>query len=125
MVPAQISVMEDALDIKAWENPDAAWHEPQVPGAIAFIVRDSSGKMLAGHEKKVPASSPIVAEALTLREAILTAYNFNWQRIVLESDCLMLIEACRREKVVAEIKGIVEDILTVADRFLHCGFTWV
>ncbi|KAJ1430901.1 Ribonuclease H superfamily [Sesbania bispinosa] len=92
-------------------NVDAAWHGPHVLGAVAFIVRDSTGKVLVGHAKRVPVASPIVAEALALREAILSAYNFNWQRIVLESDCLLLIEACRREKVVAEIKGIVEDIL--------------
>ncbi|KAJ1414557.1 Ribonuclease H-like superfamily [Sesbania bispinosa] len=106
-------------------NIDVAWHGSLIPGAIAFVVRDSARRLLTGHAKKVPASSPFVAEALARREAVLATYNFNWEKVVLESDCFLLIEACRKERVLAEIKGIVEDILTVADGFLRCGFTWV
>ncbi|KAJ1419324.1 Reverse transcriptase-like [Sesbania bispinosa] len=35
---------------------------------------------------------------LALREALMMAYNFNWHRVIMESDCLPLIEACRKEK---------------------------
>ncbi|KAJ1403308.1 Reverse transcriptase zinc-binding domain [Sesbania bispinosa] len=82
-------------------NSDAAWHGPFSPGAIAFLVRDSSSCVLTGHAKRAPASSPLVAEALALREAVLAAYNMQWN------------------------KGVVADILTVAEGFIHCGFTWV
>ncbi|KAJ1399698.1 Ribonuclease H-like superfamily [Sesbania bispinosa] len=94
-------------------------------GAIAVIVRDYHGKLLTGLAKKIQAPSPLLAEALALREAITAAYNFNWSRVVFESDFQILIEACRRERSVAQIKLIVKDILTVASGFFHCGFTWV
>ncbi|KAJ1388799.1 Ribonuclease H-like superfamily [Sesbania bispinosa] len=106
-------------------NSDAAWHGPFSPGAIAFLVRDSSGCVLTGHAKRAPVSSPLVAEALALREAVLAAYNMQWNKVIFESDCLILIEACRKEKVVVEIQGVVADILTVVEGFIHCGFTWV
>ncbi|KAJ1379701.1 Reverse transcriptase-like [Sesbania bispinosa] len=75
--------------------------------------------------KKVVASSPLVVETLDLREVILARCNLNWRKVIFESDCLSLIEACRKDKVVAEIQGIVVDILTVSEGFIHWGFTWV
>ncbi|KAJ1430568.1 Ribonuclease H superfamily [Sesbania bispinosa] len=144
MDPVLVSLMEETFNIVCWDNPGKylglpadwarfksgtlSWIMERVQAkveAIAFVARDSNGALLTGHGKRVAASSPLVAEALTLREAILATYNFNWNKVVFESDCLTLIEACRKDKVVAEIQGVVADILTVAEGFIHCGFTWV
>ncbi|KAJ1391835.1 Reverse transcriptase-like [Sesbania bispinosa] len=91
-------------------NIDAAWHGSLIPRAIAFVVRDSTGRFLTDHAKKVPASSP-----LSLR--LWLCGKQCWLRTILIGR--------RKERFVAEIKGIVEDILTVADGFMRCGFTWV
>ncbi|KAJ1431954.1 Ribonuclease H superfamily [Sesbania bispinosa] len=53
------------------------------------------------------------------------AYNMNWSKVVIESDCLPLVQACRKERVIGEVQMIVSDILTMADGFIHCGFSWV
>ncbi|KAJ1380517.1 Ribonuclease H-like superfamily [Sesbania bispinosa] len=94
-------------------------------GSIAFVARDAFGFLITGHAKKFPASSLLIAEALTLREAVMAAYNLGWSRVILESDCLIFTEACRKEKLIVEIQLIVADIHTVAEGFLHCGFTWI
>ncbi|KAJ1384809.1 Ribonuclease H superfamily [Sesbania bispinosa] len=62
---------------------------------------------------------------LTLRGAITIAYNLGWNKIIMEYDCLLLIEACKRERFLAGIQLLVADILTVAAEFVHHGFTWV
>ncbi|KAJ1408301.1 Ribonuclease H-like superfamily [Sesbania bispinosa] len=106
-------------------NSDAAWSKSRPVGAVVVIARDCCGKLLSSLAKKIQAPNPLIAEALAMREAITAAYNFNWSKVVFESDCQILVEACRRERSVAQIKLIVEDILTVASGFTHCGFTWV
>ncbi|KAJ1402621.1 Ribonuclease H-like superfamily [Sesbania bispinosa] len=106
-------------------NTNATWSATKNIASIAFVARDSYGLLITGHAKKVPASSPLVAEALALREAITAAYNLGWSRVVLESDCLPLIEACRKEKSLGEIHLIVLDILSVASGLIYCGFTWI
>ncbi|KAJ1399450.1 Ribonuclease H-like superfamily [Sesbania bispinosa] len=106
-------------------NSDASWSSSSHPCALAFVVRDCRGTLITGHAKKAPAFSPLVAEALALRESVVVAYNLDWKRVIFESDNLNLIRACRKEKPIAEIQMIVQDILTVAEGFIHCGFTWV
>ncbi|KAJ1403613.1 Reverse transcriptase-like [Sesbania bispinosa] len=50
-------------------------------GAIAVVVRDHSGNLLAGLARKIPTPSPLAAEGIALRDAILMAYNLNWNRV--------------------------------------------
>ncbi|KAJ1402022.1 Reverse transcriptase-like [Sesbania bispinosa] len=68
--------------------------------------------------------SPLVVEACVMRGAIMLAYNLDWGRVVFESDNLLLVEACRREKIIIGIQMIVVNIFTIADGFTHIGFTW-
>ncbi|KAJ1407551.1 Reverse transcriptase-like [Sesbania bispinosa] len=78
----------------------------------------------AGISKIVPTSSPIIVEALALREAILMAYNLQWNHCVFELDNLQLIRACRKEISIRVIQAIVRDVLTLEEGFLLCGFLW-
>ncbi|KAJ1413116.1 Ribonuclease H superfamily [Sesbania bispinosa] len=106
-------------------NSNATWISTSRPASISFVARDSQGALLLGHAKKIPASSPLVAEASALREALMTSYNLNWRNVIMESVCLQLVQACRREKLIAEIQVIVNDIHTLSASFILCGFTWV
>ncbi|KAJ1395233.1 Ribonuclease H-like superfamily [Sesbania bispinosa] len=106
-------------------NTDAAWSPASQRGALAVVARDHRGSLLLGNAKIVHTFSPLVAEALALREAVMMAYNFNWDRVVFESDNLNLIQACRGENKLALIEFIVENIRTLAAGFLYVGFAWV
>ncbi|KAJ1416724.1 Ribonuclease H-like superfamily [Sesbania bispinosa] len=106
-------------------NFDAAWSEANRGGAISVIVRDHKGALLGGHAKRVLTYSPLVAEALAIREGAMLAYNFNFHKVIFESDNLPLIEACRGERRLVEVDFIVQDIQTLVAGLLSSGFTWV
>lgn len=71
------------------------------------------------------ANSPLVAEAIALREAIVFAASLNIQKILLESDCLILVNACRGEMIRKEIDHIISDIKFFKNNFTSCGILWV
>ncbi|KAJ1383339.1 Endonuclease/exonuclease/phosphatase superfamily [Sesbania bispinosa] len=82
-------------------NSDVAWSEANRGGAISVIVRDHKGALLGGHAKRVLTYSPLVAEALAIREG------------------------ATGERRLAEVDFIVQDIQTLVAGFLSSGFTWV
>src|ERR1044072_6299715 len=51
--------------------------------------------------------------------------NLGLTDIVLESDCLPLINACKRRKTIAEISVVIEDISKLQRGFNYCQFSWV
>ncbi|KAJ0090229.1 hypothetical protein Patl1_13276 [Pistacia atlantica] len=67
-----------------------------------------------GQAKKNFAITPLIAKPLAVREAIVLAANLGLSRVLLETNCLDLIMACRKEKVFWEIDGIVRDIHNLA-----------
>ncbi|XP_057419095.1 uncharacterized protein LOC130713340 [Lotus japonicus] len=91
-------------------------------GSVLF--RDERGDLTFGATKRFFTTKPILAEALALREAVLTASNMQIGKIIFESDNLQLVEACLRRKTVGVIQNIVEDILTWKRNFPNWGFTW-
>lgn len=105
-------------------NTDAAYSQRKGKGAIGVILRDSQGTCLTAMVKSISASSPLVAEAMGLREAMMLASNLFISSVVFESDNLNLIESCRRNQEKEEIRSILSDIKTLKNQFQRCGFTW-
>lgn len=81
--------------------------------------------MVLGLTKKFPVSSPLLAEALAMREVVQVAANCGVPKIILESDCLQLVQACRKECQNGEISAVVTDIIQLKGCFKQCGITWV
>lgn len=73
-------------------------------------MRNKLGLLLAGSTSNIFANSPLVEEALALREDITVAANLNLSDVALESDSLELIKACKGEKSRGEIVVIASDI---------------
>lgn len=71
-----------------------------------------------------PVCSPLTAEALAIRDAVTLAINCSMDKVVVESDCLQLVRACRKEIILGEIQGIVTDINSYRDIHSKCGITW-
>lgn len=65
-----------------------------------------------------------MAEVLTLRDSIFLAHNLGLEWVMLESDNLSLIQACRGERKIGEIAAIVKDITWIKEKFARCEFTW-
>lgn len=105
-------------------NTDASFSSNSKIGYAGIIGRDEKGELVMGLTKKFPVNSALLAEALALREAIQAAANFSIPKVILESDCLPLIRACRKEIKIGEISMVVQDIIFLRREFQSCGFTW-
>lgn len=81
--------------------------------------------MLTGLIKTFHTTSPLLVEALALREGIMLAHSLGIQKLMAESDCLEVIRSCRGEIKRGEILSLVKDVLAFKDKFQFLGFTWV
>lgn len=105
-------------------NVDAALSNTNPLAASGIIVRDSIGMFITGIASKFYSRSPIVAEAFAFREAISFLANTGYPKVVVESDCLQLVRACKGEICIGEIKGLVDDIKEFRKQFRYCAFSW-
>ncbi|RYR04846.1 hypothetical protein Ahy_B06g084641 [Arachis hypogaea] len=106
-------------------NVDAAFIGAQSVGAVAIVFRDHNGSLLSGINSTIVAGSPLAAEALAIRAALIMSQNFLMQKIIIESDNQILIQALKSHASIAEIQVILYDILHLARIIPSCGFTWV
>lgn len=108
-------------------NSDASFmqqHRGKVNGGYVF--RDHEGNFITGNTYSGLACSPLVAEALVLRDALVYADNLRIEKILVESDNLQLVQAFRGEKEYrSTIINLVQDISRLRSKFISCGFTWI
>lgn len=76
-------------------NSDAQFDLGSGKGCTSIVGRNNLGIMVAGSTSKIFAFSALVAEASALREAISLVVSLQIPSVLLESDCLVLIEVCR------------------------------
>ncbi|XP_057445040.1 uncharacterized protein LOC130737306 [Lotus japonicus] len=105
-------------------NVDAAWKKGSSRTGLACVIRDHNGEILLGSATITLAPSPLVAEGLALREAMLLMTNLDCKKACLESDSKTLIEACRGVKESGSLKTIVTDIKRLSFQFDECNFQW-
>lgn len=104
---------------------DASFDKTTAHVVISAIGKNHEGVVLTDLVKKMIATSPLVAEALAMREAASLAVNLGMPRVILESDYLELVQTCRGEVEKGEISIIVQYIKRLRDHFLMCGLTWI
>ncbi|QHO42427.1 uncharacterized protein DS421_5g154070 [Arachis hypogaea] len=115
------------LPLPGWVkcNVDAVFIEGFSGGATVAVFRDHTENLLTASNSKIVATSPLATEALTVREALIIAKNLQLEKIIIESDNLILIQALKSKASIAEIQVILDDILDLARNISNCGFTWV
>lgn len=106
-------------------NTDASFDKDKGAACASIIARNKYGHVEFGITKKFDACSPLVAEALVLREATAIATNFGIKKFILENDNLDLIRTCRGEISRGEIISIIGDIHELKRKADWCNFTWV
>lgn len=104
-------------------NTDACFDANSRKGTVGIICRDEKGDVLTVMAKEIFAFSPLMAEALGLREVVSLARSLNISRVIFESDCQTLVEACRGNISRGEIRGIVKDINNMRTEFERSGIT--
>lgn len=105
-------------------NSDAKFNADKKIALAGIILRNDQGVMLGGLTKKSPVFSPIIAEALAVREALAFAINCNMGKVLIETDCKELVRACKQEIKVGEIMALVQDIENLRNNNPDIGLTW-
>ncbi|KAF7834579.1 reverse transcriptase [Senna tora] len=91
-------------------NVDAALQDSSSLCATYFLLRDDHGALLTGFSQKFWSHSPLVAEALALRESMYACVNLELVKVNFESDCKAILDAVYQEDTPWSIEDIMADI---------------
>ncbi|XP_057720418.1 uncharacterized protein LOC130934913 [Arachis stenosperma] len=100
-------------------------HATTSVGATAAVFRDHNRTLLSGINSTIVVASPLAVEALAVRAALIMSQNFLMQKVIIESDNQILIQALKSHASVAEIQVVLDDIRHLTRGIPNCGFTWV
>ncbi|KAF2540833.1 hypothetical protein F2Q68_00029855 [Brassica cretica] len=118
--PSSVTNPMDCALIKT----DAAWNERLNIAGLGWTIasqdKSSSFSSPAHH-----VSSPLVAEGLAVREAVLKCRELGLARIIIESDSAVLIKALQTKASLAGLYGILIDIISVTSSFDFVSFKWI
>ncbi|KAF3519937.1 hypothetical protein DY000_02059984 [Brassica cretica] len=105
---------------------DAAWKHGSPTAGCGWSFQSPQGHILLnGSCTHLHVKSPLQAEALAVREAILNAKSLGYSKICLKSDCQGLLAAINSKFPPAEIFGIIRDIESLSILFTACSFVFV
>ncbi|CAN7062598.1 unnamed protein product [Brassica rapa subsp. trilocularis] len=103
----------------------AAWNTQSKRAGLAWIFTDSTGlRINQGTTTKDQISSPLIAEALALRSALLSAETLGFRKLRCFSDNSTLIRAINTDLQIKEIYGIIKDIKTISSAFVGITFSF-
>ena len=103
---------------------DAAWEASRQVARLGWIrLGRPTNQTFKGHVEFV--TSPLMAEALALRDAILTCKRMKIKKLRFESDSAQLIKIVNSKSSVPELHGVVSDILACCLAFEFVCFVWI
>ncbi|XP_057418966.1 uncharacterized protein LOC130713193 [Lotus japonicus] len=105
-------------------NVDAAFNKTTCRGAVAAICRDETGAQLMSHSRGIHAPSPLVAEAIAIREALTLILNLGLDHAQVESDNKEIISLIKNGKSRWEISLILQDIHSLRSGAGGVNFIW-
>lgn len=108
-------------------HTDAAWNKEHEVAGLAWVYSTSSSiELNRGSSLQSAVASPLVAEALAIREALWHASAQSYKRIWLRSDSQWLINAINLNLRLIELYGILSDVdALVFSDFLSVSFSFV
>ena len=105
---------------------DAAWKHGSPTAGCGWSFQSPQGHILLNRScTHLHVKSPLQAEALAVREAILNAKSLGYSKICLKSDCQGLLAAINSKFPPAELFGIIRDIESLSISFTACSFVFV
>uniref|UniRef100_A0A803PRN0 RNase H type-1 domain-containing protein n=1 Tax=Cannabis sativa TaxID=3483 RepID=A0A803PRN0_CANSA len=108
-------------------NVDAAMFNDNSAYGVGFVARDSNCFFVEGGTKLFHGSiSPVVVEAIGVREALSWIKDHSWLSVILETDCLSVVQAIRSSvvmlslfgKVVSDCKDLLNTLRNVSSYFV-------
>ncbi|XP_013713578.1 uncharacterized protein LOC106417299 [Brassica napus] len=117
---AQITVPSHSSIIQT----DAAWNDATKNSGIGWIIKQT-GETLSFQGSAKLVSSPLVAEALAMHEAVKKSKELGLQQVIFQSDSAQLIKALNSMVEPTELYGIVADIRISCLHFEFSTFCWI
>ncbi|KAL0724160.1 hypothetical protein Bca4012_038759 [Brassica carinata] len=107
-------------------HTDAAWDKLKRHAGLAWIFSGPNAKEPRSNSTSMGfVSSPLMAEVLALRSALLTAATLGYKQLKLASDNLTLIRAINGNMRTKEIFGVLQDIQQISSAFTDIIFSFV
>ncbi|KAL0437158.1 UNVERIFIED_CONTAM: hypothetical protein Sradi_0423700 [Sesamum radiatum] len=106
---------DGALFVNEWES------------GIGIVARDSAVSCLVWLSRRLPKClPPELVEAMAAREALSIAQRLHWRRIILEGDCLSLIQKLQSGREDHSASGpITSDIFQLLSLFNSASYSFV
>nr|GMC71359.1 uncharacterized protein LOC109155154 [Ipomoea batatas] len=118
-----------------WEKPPQDWYKLNVDAAInstsratglGCILRNSRGEFVAARETKwYGCYQSKLAEAISIREALLWLKEMQFDRVLVETDALLVIQGLKDHDSNSSFGLILEDICKIANDFDCISFAFV
>ena len=104
---------------------NAAWRKEDKKAGIGWTVQTRA--VLQRRKKTLMfVSSPLMAEDLAVREALMHCKSQGLDSIRLESDSAQLIKAIKRKEPISELHGILSDIASLCSSPpISISFSWI
>jgi ribonuclease HI len=103
---------------------DASLFTPSHRMGIGVVIRNHNG--VACSELVEEVTTPEIAEALTLRRALSLAGSEGFNKLIVESDCLSLVQRVNSSEVDhSQVGVVVQDIKATASWFSYVSFTHI
>lgn len=103
---------------------DAAWDENKQAAGLGWILLAQPQNQ--AYKERVPfVTSPLMAEALALRNAVMLCQRSRIMKVRFESDSAQLIKIINSEAIDSELHGVVTDIFSCISAFEFVCFAWI
>nr|VDD55862.1 unnamed protein product [Brassica oleracea] len=102
---------------------DAAWEATRFRAGLAWVIKgDLTSEVRRGSSVQDFVNSPLVGEALAIRECLFMVANQGISNLWCCSDNLTLIRAITHKIQRKELQGIIKDIHNLASAFVSLDF---
>ncbi|KAF2589013.1 hypothetical protein F2Q70_00038620 [Brassica cretica] len=103
---------------------DAAWQTETMMAGLGWTI-NSLNRTSSFSVPEQAVRSPLTAEGLALREAVMMCKKLKIPKICCESDLMQLIQAVNSISTHSELYSIVADIHSCLSSFEFCIFRWI
>ncbi|XP_048590909.1 uncharacterized protein LOC125575828 [Brassica napus] len=103
---------------------DAAWNENLKIAGLGWTT-NREGRVSPFSTTAQHVESPLAAEGLAMREALLKCREIGLPKLRCESDSAILIKAINLRSPLVGLYGILADVYSIASSFESISFTWI
>ena len=97
-------------------NVDASYNQDRGIGSTGAVIRDFSGSFIAAAARFIEhVQDAPMAEAMALKEGLLLAQQIGCNRLMIQSDCLEVVETMKQDGISAT---------AILNRYDECSQLW-